>query len=137
MKKDAEYYRKYRAAKKVQPGSATIPKSATNDVQPATKAQPSDGLARTGHGSLEVSAKEPDYTWLDISPKLFDGVGRGTPIKIENREDRCVLISKGWVTIEGGQDLTQGVVSEEAWKARLDYTCKHGRPGWSCKPCLH
>jgi hypothetical protein len=66
---------------------------------------------------------EPDYKWLKVPLSLFDGKGRGMPV------DGFVLISRS-------SDIEDSVVSEEDWKARLDYCCKHGREGWSCKECL-
>lgn len=84
--------------------------------------------------SVLAKLDEPPYTWLPVNPSHFDGHGRGQPITVEGQ--RVVLISKGWNKVEGGLDLDQGVVSEEDWKARLDYTCKHGREGWACKLCL-
>lgn len=80
------------------------------------------------------SLKEPPYKWLPVSPDLFDGYGRGVPIEVEGQ--RVVLVSKGFRKDKDGAWVEQGVVSEKDWKARLDYTCKHGREGWSCKLCL-
>ena len=71
--------------------------------------------------------KEPNYKWLDTNQSLFIGHGRGCPVEKDGK--RYVMIS-----LKGNDN--HGVVSEEDWKARLDYTCKHGREGWSCKECL-
>lgn len=72
------------------------------------------------------SLKEPEYSWIKVTDEIFsffDGVGRGTPVK-------------GFVLISRGSNKEDGVVTEDEWKARLDYTCKHGRQGWGCKVCL-
>lgn len=75
-------------------------------------------------------SKEPPYEWLDIPLSKFDGKGRGTPV------DGFVMVSRGWIQDEGETKVLQGVVSEKAWRERMDWTCKHGLEGWSCKRCL-
>ena len=70
---------------------------------------------------------EPFYEWKTVPPdimKELETQGRGVPVK-------------GYVLIATkDKDSFGSVVSEEDWRARLDYTCKHGREGWSCKECL-
>lgn len=80
------------------------------------------------------AAKEPEYTWLDLPVSAFEGRGRGTPAEINGK--MCVMVSRGWIQDEGEMKSEQGIISEKDWKARLDYTCRHGRDGWSCKICL-
>ena len=84
--------------------------------------------------TLLNSLKEPPYTWQDIPIKEFDGLGRGTPKKIDGKS--YVMVSKGWIRVDGELQTEQGVLTEKDWLARLDYACKHGREGWSCKVCL-
>lgn len=120
MKKDAEYYRKYRATKrksatktdKPQPGNATATKSATNTLQPVAEVQP---------------GKNTTIWHPEIDQSIFDGKGRFFPV------DGYVLISLGRVP----DDMPEhGVVTEKDWLARLDHKCKHGYSGWTCKACL-
>ena len=69
---------------------------------------------------------EPVYKWQTV-PHLMEELksnGRGVPVK-------------GFVLVGTKDKNSYGsVVSEEDWRARLDWTCKHGREGWSCKECL-
>lgn len=70
---------------------------------------------------------EPFYQWETITPTLMEELkahGRGVPV------NGYVLISTK------DKDSFGSVVTEEAWRQRLDWTCKHGREGWSCKECL-
>ena len=69
---------------------------------------------------------EPPYKWQKVSQEtlqLFNGKGRGVPVN-------------GLVLVSRGGEIEDSVVTEKDWKARLDYTCKHGQEGWSCKVCL-
>jgi hypothetical protein len=73
------------------------------------------------------ASKEPKYDWVKVPPDLMEELkknGRGVPV------DGYVLVATKDSSSFGS------VVSEEAWRARLDWTCKHGREGWSCKECL-
>lgn len=69
---------------------------------------------------------EPPYDWVKLKerefPSLDDFPSRGVVVQGH------VLVSKG------GDE--HGVITEKDWLARLDYACKHGREGWSCKECL-
>lgn len=76
------------------------------------------------------SLNEPPYEWLDIPIERFNGKGRGTPV------DGYVMVSRGWIQDDGEMKVEQGVVTEKAWKDRMDWTCRHGLEGWSCKRCL-
>lgn len=126
MKKDAEYYRNYRATKKesatatnkVQPESATNPESATLDAQPVP----------TSATVQPVNITTP-ITWhLEVNQSIFDEHGQGVPV------DGFVLISMGRVP-EGSEECQ--VVTQGAWQARLNEVCSHGFKGWTCKKCLH
>ena len=66
---------------------------------------------------------EPDYKWQKVKIEEFDGKGRGVPVN-------------GFVLISRGGEIEDCVVTEEDWRARLTYACKHGQEGWSCKVCL-
>lgn len=70
---------------------------------------------------------EPHYEWQKVDKEILDELtaqGRGVPVK-------------GFVLISTKDKNSFGsVVTEESWRARLDWTCKHGREGWSCKECL-
>lgn len=71
--------------------------------------------------------REPDYEWQTVSKDILNELtsrGRGVPVN-------------GYVLISTKDKESFGsVVTEKAWRARLDWTCKHGREGWSCKACL-
>jgi len=73
------------------------------------------------------AAKEPDYKWQAVTNDFMEELkshGRGVPVN-------------GYVLVANKDKNSFGsVVSEKDWLARLDYTCKHGREGWSCKECL-
>jgi hypothetical protein len=70
---------------------------------------------------------EPHYEWKTVSHDLMEELkrhGRGCPVN-------------GYVLVATKDSNSFGkVVSEEDWRARLDWTCKHGQEGWSCKGCL-
>jgi hypothetical protein len=77
--------------------------------------------------SILNECREPDYKWETVTPTFMEELkshGRGVPVN-------------GYVLIATKDKNSFGsVVSEKSWRARLDWTCKHGRPGWSCKTCL-
>ena len=63
----------------------------------------------------------------DVPVGLFDGHGRGVPVK------GYVLVSLR-SSIEGKPE--QAVVTKQTWRERLDKVCAHALAGWSCKVCL-
>ena len=70
---------------------------------------------------------EPFYEWEKVTNDLYEELkrnGRGVPVN-----GHVLVATKD-------KDSFGSVVTEEAWRARLDWTCKHGREGWSCKGCL-
>ena len=68
----------------------------------------------------------------DIPLSLFEGHGRGVPVK------GYVLIARSSPSMVKGEwtDGEQGIVKTKDWIARLARACAHSPPGWSCKPCI-
>ena len=72
----------------------------------------------------------------EISQDRFKGVGRGIPIQADSKTDSesgYVLVS---LRSEPNGDTQNAVVSEQAWRERLETRCTHGLAGWACKQCL-